>query len=78
MVVLRAIKRNQNKIEADYYPENRNAYGHISIDLSNGKRLEHIPAPDCFHEMYGSHAETELLRLAKLEKLPQEKFVLWY
>ncbi len=25
MVVLRAIKRNQNKIEADYYPENRNA-----------------------------------------------------
>ena len=78
MVVLRAIKRSQNKIEADYYPENREACGHIAIRFPDGERLEHTPAPDCWYQWYVPHAEEELLRLAEREKLPQEKFVLWY
>lgn len=78
MVVLRAIKRSQNKIEADYYPENREACGHIVIRLPDGERLENTPAPGYEHTTSASHAQTELLRLAKLEKLPQEKYVLWY
>lgn len=78
MIVLKEIKMSQNRIEADYYPENENVCGHISIGLPKGDTIELIPARGYEHTTCASHAKMELLRLAKLERIPREKTVVWY
>lgn len=78
MVILRNIKRTENTMEADFYPEGRGAKGFVKISLPVGEYLEVIPSPEYPHSSDPAHARYELLRLAELETLPEEKTVLWY
>ena len=79
MIVLKNIKKNDHSIEADFYPEGVGSRGFVKISLPDGDFIEKIPSAD--YPGSGSafsHAQDELLRIAKLDKIPKEKTVLWY
>ena len=78
MVVLRNIKRTDTTMEADFYPEGVGARGYVKISLPDGEYLKVIPSPEYPHSSDPAHARYELLRLAELETLPEEKTVFWY
>lgn len=74
MVILKNIKRTEDNISADYYPEGKGLKGFMKMRLSDQKIIEHevsgmVAAP---------HVRYELIRLAKVDNLPKEKAVLWY
>lgn len=75
MVDLKNIKKVNNSISADYYPEGKiSEKGFMSISLQNGKILEHRKV-GC---MAAGHVLYELRRLATLSNPPSETTVLWY
>ena len=58
-------------MSADYYPEDEQDYGHIEIDFTTGEIVS-LQKPQLY--MYftdASHARRELMRLSKVEKLPE-------
>ena len=78
MVVLREIKKSNRIIEADFYPEGKDSVGHISVDFMARKTVSLNNAEGYEHSSSASHAKAELLRLAKLDSLPDVKRVYWY
>ena len=78
MLVLRNIKREGNIISADYYPEGEPEFGHIEIDSVSGEIVLLRRAKGYEYSTDGTHARKELMRLANLEELPEERTVLWY
>ena len=78
MLILKNIRMKDNIISADYYPEGEPEFGHIEIDVNSGEIVVLKKAPIYMHSPFATHAKYELMRLAKLEKLPEERTVLWY
>lgn len=81
MVILRNILKNnnQNKIEADYYPDGGNDYGHIVVDFSTGDILsvtENGGIP--WKGSAVGHARSELMKISSLDVLPKQRTVCWY
>lgn len=81
MVVLRNIQRTDSKkrIEADYYPDGGNDYGHIVVDFSSGDILsvtefDGIP----WKSSAVGHARSELVKISGFEVLPKKRTVCWY
>lgn len=75
MLILRNIKKGDNTIEADYYDIDDNK-GHMKISLPDGEIIEH---EKIFEVAYGSsHVRRDLLRTAKLDKMPEKRVVRWY
>lgn len=72
MVILKNIKKTNNMISADYYPEGKEPKGFMRIE--DGKVVEHENASS----FAAPHVRNELKRLAKRENPPTEKTVLWY
>lgn len=74
MVVLKNIKKMENSISTDYYPEGKEPKGFMKMRISDEEVVEHEMA--CM--ISAPHVKYELRRLAKLDNLPIEKKVLWY
>lgn len=74
MVILKNIRKTQNDISADYYPEGESPKGFMRIRLSDGEVVEHNRAG----MMAPAHVRYELARLSVSEDIPVEKTVLWY
>ena len=72
MVILKNIKKTNNMISADYYPEGKEPKGFMRIE--DGKVTEHENASS----FAALHVRNELKRLVKMENPPTEKTVLWY
>ena len=72
MVILKNIKKTNNMISADYYPEGKGPKGFMRIE--DGKVTEHENASS----FAAPHVRNELRRLAKMENPPTEKTVVWY
>ena len=72
MVILKNIKKTNNMISADYYPEGKEPKGFMRIE--DGKVTEHENASS----FAAPHVRNELKRLAKMENPSTEKTVLWY
>jgi len=78
MITLKNIKRENNIISADYYIEDEPGRGYIEVDFLTGK-IVFLQAPPGYENFScASHAKRELMRLSKVEKLPERKVVLWY
>lgn len=77
MITLKRIKRENNIIEADYYPEDSKECGYFKLNTDNGNILE-FKSAEGYGKVTASHAKRELLRIAKLESLPEEKTIMWY
>lgn len=74
MVILKNIKKTENSISADYYPEGKEPKGFMKMRLSDEEVIDHVRS-GC---MAPTHVKYELRRLAKLDNPPKEKRVLWY
>ena len=78
MVTLRNIERRDGILSADYFPEDREDSGRISIRESDGEEVEYIQAPtDSVGKFHGPVAYG-LKQLVGVEKLPKEKTIMWY
>ena len=82
MLKLVNIVKNNNRIEADYIPENSSKKAHISLDTDTHEySAENIEE---YGEIYGRMAANGLIRtLNELEKnkissIPKERLVMWY
>ena len=78
MLTLRNIKRTNNIIEADFYPENENVYGHVVVDLDTEDIISYTQAKGYEHSTCPTHALYELLRMKDLKEFPEKRVVLWY
>ena len=70
MVILKNIKKTNNMISADYYPEGKEPKGFMRIE--DGKVIEHENASS----FAAPHVRNELKRLARMDNPPVEKTVL--
>ena len=78
MIVLKNIKKTSKTIEADYYCEGCGEKGYVKISLETEDYIEIRFAPGRENSSAPAHALYELLRLAKLDVMPEEKTVIWY
>ena len=79
MLQLRNIRRNDNTIQANYYPEDREECGFVAVDCKTGDIINSTITPsDGELGMYCYHAAYALERLAKQENFPETQRVLWY
>ncbi|MBE6537975.1 MAG: hypothetical protein E7671_00730 [Ruminococcaceae bacterium] len=81
MIILKNITKNDNIIEADYFPdiENEEINGHIKVDVATSEVISYTVAHG--YENYKFilyHAQNDLLRIAHLDPLPAERKVIWY
>ena len=74
MVILKNIKKTNDTISADYYPEGKEPKGFMKMKLKDEEIIEH----DNKSSFAAPHVRYELLRLAKMDNPPKEKTVLWY
>ena len=79
MVILKNIKKVNDSISADYYPEGKEpkgvrVKGFIKIRISDGEVMEH----ENTNMFAAPHVKRELKRIAKMENPPEEKTVIWY
>ena len=74
MVILKNIRKTDDTISVDYYPEGKEPRGYMDINLESGDVIGHNNASS----FAASHVRRELKRLVKRDELPREKTVLWY
>lgn len=74
MVILKNIKKTNDTISAEYFPEGKEPKGFMEMNLVNEKIIKHNNASS----FAAAHVKQELKRLAKMEKPPKEKTLLWY
>ena len=78
MVILKRIIKNSNQIEADYYPENGNIFGHLVVDIISGEISSITRAENDRIGAYAYHAKKQLLRVSALDVTPKESRTIWY
>jgi hypothetical protein len=78
MVRLKNLKKNKNTIECDFFPEDSNNPGHISVYIPSGLVIG-CSYPDGYEWClnHANHAKSELLKLAGENELPNEKLIMW-
>ena len=74
MVILKNIRKTNNTISAEYYPEGKEPKGFMKISLLSKEIEEHTQSGF----MAPAHVFRELIRLAKADNIPKEKTLLWY
>lgn len=73
-VILKNIKKTNDSISADYYPEGKEPKGFMKIQTSDETVTEHENA-----SMFAaSHVKKELKRMVKMDNPPKEKTLIWY
>ena len=76
MVILRNLKRTDNIIECDYYPENGDSFGHIAINVDEKEYVEAkcVVAKEDIIRHYFGNASIRLLRIAKTDDFKNNRF----
>ena len=80
MVVIKNIKRNfeKNTIEADYYPDGGNLFGHVVVDIITGEIISMTEIEGIAWRSALGHARQGLVILSKADVLPEKKTICWY
>ncbi len=79
MLRLKNIKKNNETIQADYYPEGASERGFVKINSCTREIIESkLTSYDGAVKAYMSHAATALERLIDSKSLPEEQVVMWY
>lgn len=79
MLKLRNLRKSENTIEADFYPEDSKQAGHVVVDLKT-EEITDYTAPEGYekYRWYATHARQTLMELAEQDSLPEEYLVMWY
>ena len=80
MVVLRNIVRDNFKkiIEADYYPDGGNLFGHVVVDMTTGEIISMTQIEGIAWRSALAHARKGLEMLTDVSVLPAQKTIYWY
>ena len=78
MITLKNLKRIDNIITADVYPESYDRPGHIAVDVVKEEIVEFRDAPGNPYLSGESHAARAIIKLKNLETLPEKHVVIWY
>lgn len=81
MVRLRNIKRDEKIIEADYFPEGKEDFGHVAVDIKTKEIISVTMAKEdleCYYDTYFGFAARRLRELIDAEELPETCLVMWY
>ena len=86
MVILRNLKRTDNIIESDYYPENGVSFGHVALDTDKKEFIESkciMTKEDEYTRSYYNHAAIKLMKISKTADFKNNNFeseymVFWY
>ena len=77
MLRLKNISIAGNTAEADFFPEDGAAYGHIVVDLES-EEIIHIDHASGYEMIYPGHARKQLVHMAKSNDCRSECTVMWY
>jgi hypothetical protein len=79
MVLLKNIKKDDNIIGCDIYPEDSISPGRVLVDISTGDVCEYT-LPDGYEWCIShvQHARAVLLDISCQCEIPGEKMVMWY
>ena len=79
MLRLRNIVKSDTQISADYYPEDSEVKGFVSVDIESGEILDSdTTSYDEPFNAYLSHAVQALSKMADSDTMPPEKVIMWY
>lgn len=79
MVLLKNIKKINQIISCEYYPEGKCEKGVLKIDTNNNEVIElERSLEDEDIDMYIRHAKLKLIELAGKKKIPEEYCCAWY
>lgn len=79
MLRLKNIARNNDYISANYYPEDSEIAGFVSVDINSGEIFDSdTTSYDGYLNAYLSHAARALSEMSKSDSLPSERLVMWY
>lgn len=74
MVRLKNIKKTNEYITAEYFPEDGEKRGYMKVRCSDGEIIEHINAGMCS----AAHVRRQLYEFASRNDVPSEYTVMWY
>ena len=79
MIKLRNIKKNNNVLECDIFPEDCKDKGHLIIEI-NSEKVVTCELPEGYEwcTNHIAHAKYKLLEMAKDGFIPKEKLIMWY
>lgn len=77
MLRLKNIKIEKEIAEADFYPEGKEFFGHIKVDLSTNEIIS-CDQISGYGDSYSGHAKQRLVRMAKEKDHREECVVMWY
>lgn len=78
MLQLKNIKKENDIIQANYYPEDSNECGFVKMDCISHEVIERkLTSFDSVIEAYAFHAEKALKWVADLKPIPKEQLVMW-
>lgn len=78
MVVLKNIKRENNLIHADFFPEG-DTKGYLVLDIEQKRIIDYTPAEgygDCRAALF--YAQRRILRMVENHSLKEEAIEYWY
>lgn len=81
MVILKNVKRTDNIIECDYFPENGTSFGHIALNINKKDFIESkciMASEDENTRFYYNHAASKLMKISKTDDFKSEYMVAWY
>lgn len=86
MVLLKNVKRTNNIIECDYYPEGGESFGHVVIDVNKHDFVKSkciMTKEDLHTRSYFNHALIKLMKISESEEFEKGEFqngypVWWY
>ena len=67
MVILKNVKRTDNIIECDYFPENGTSFGHIALNINKKDFIESkciMASEDENTRFYYNHAASKLMKIS--------------
>lgn len=77
MLRLKKIRIENERAEADFYPENIQQAGHIVVDLSSEEIVSCTDVPG-YGASYKGQAAQRLVKMAKAQDYRTECTVMWY
>lgn len=86
MVLLKNVKKTNNIIECDYYPEGGESFGHVVIDVNKHDFVKSkciMASEDENTRFYYNHAASKLMKISKTDDFKNDNFkseymVAWY
>ena len=77
MLRLKNVKIGSEYAEADFYPEDGQAHGHVVIDLSKEEIISCVDVSG-YGASYRGHALQRLIKMAEEKDYRSECLVMWY